>query len=75
MKILFKTNKLALIPNIEGRLKDHKENIPVRPIVLKCPCTTFCIEKAFVILLKNILSTSDHVISFTNEFTQVLNNN
>lgn len=48
--------------------------MPIRPIVTKCSSSTYGIEKAFVILLKYNLPSSDHVISLTAESIQNLNN-
>lgn len=49
--------------------------MPVTLIVTKCSSSTCYMEKVFVILLENVLrSTTDHVISSTDEFIKRLNN-
>lgn len=73
MKLIVKTNSTAVIPAITGRLKDHKEEMPLRPIVLKCSGPTYFIEKAFVQILKDLLQTSEYTVQSTSNFIDKLN--
>lgn len=47
-----KINKLAVILSIIERLKDHKSNMPLRPIVLKGSEPNYFLEKVYVPFLK-----------------------
>lgn len=47
--------------------------MPVTSIVTKCSSPTCYMEKVLVILLENVLRSTDHVISSTDELIQRLN--
>lgn len=56
------------------RFKELKANMRIQPLVTKCSGTTYYVENTFLILQKNILPTSDNIISSTNEFIQSVDN-
>lgn len=53
---------------ITSRLKDHKLNLPLIPIVFPCGAPTYFLVEEFVIFLKSILPVSDYVIASTASF-------
>lgn len=70
MKEKIKFNQFAAPPVIFGRLKDHKKNLKLRPIVPKCTGPTYCLEKVFVPLLKDLLPTTDRTLKSTDDFIE-----
>lgn len=58
MKKNLNLHKLAVIPRINGRLKDHKISMPFCPIVSECFEINYFLEKAYVPFLKQLLPES-----------------
>lgn len=68
MNKFLKVLKLAVISRIIGRLKDHKSNMLLRPIISKCSGPNNFLEKAYVPFLKQLRFT----IKSTEDFIQKL---
>lgn len=70
MKSLLKLNDVAIIPTIFAKIKDHKLNLTLRPIVPKCMGPTYSIEKVLPTILKGFLSETERVLKSTEDFIQ-----
>lgn len=51
-----------------SRLKDHRPNLPMRSVVSRCSGPISFIENVFVTFMKEILLTSNRIVTSTEEF-------
>lgn len=65
MNNFIRINHTDVTPRLNGRLKDHKLNLSMRPIVSRCIGPVYFIENAFVKLLMSILRTSINSVNST----------
>lgn len=63
MNNLTRISYIGVISRLNGKLKDHKLNLPMIQIVSRCIGPVYFIEKAFVNLLRSVLTPLIHFIN------------
>lgn len=65
LNVNLKLNNFVVIPRLVSRLKDHKQDCPLRSIIIKCQIHSYYLEREYIPLLKRLLLPSKFTANST----------